>query len=94
MATRSAGHAVAFIEAPMPSARPASTGLRCPEVGEPEAEERDHRHVGPADGELEGDHRGRRDQDRPAAGITRAALAQGEPEHDEEHRRRTRPADR
>ena len=27
-ATRSAGHAVAFIEAPMPSARPASTGLR------------------------------------------------------------------
>ena len=28
MATRSAGHAVAFIEAPMPSARPASTGLR------------------------------------------------------------------
>ena len=64
--------------------REVDRGRTAVEQGEPEAEEPDHRHVGAADGELEGDHRAARDQDRPATRVPGAALPERQPEHGQE----------
>ena len=78
-----AGQAVAFAADARPSASPASTSLAPPQQGEAEAQQGQDRHVGAADGELERDHRRRRDEHGPAHACSgrrpRAARARRRP---------------
>ena len=72
IATSTAGQAVAFIAAPTPSARPASTGLRCHRNPKPRHRKATIGTSVPPTASSKAITGLRRDQDRPAGGIRRA----------------------
>jgi hypothetical protein len=91
-ATISAGQAVAFVAAATAWHQPGQHWLRAaPQQRQSEAEQRQHRDVGPAHRQRERNHRGRGDQDGPAQHILGSRSRQRGGEHRHEAHREPDP---